>query len=119
MQFIVESSWSFAAFTLIAIVCLSVVTYLIFVSKRPFSKNPPGTLGPASWVISPTRMLPTLIAFGMMFIGMALVGAWYYVQTPIVNSYEFNLMAVAIIAASIAVVASYGIALMGLYAKSV
>ena len=47
-----------------------------------------------------------------------LVGAWYFVQTPIVNSYEFNLMMVAVVGAVIAVVAGYGIAILGLYSKS-
>lgn len=115
MQFIIESSYSFGVFVSIALICLSVVTYLIFVSKKAYGLGQPT----AFWRLSPTKIMPTLIAFSMMFIGMALVGAWYYVQTPIVNSYEFNLMAVSFVAIIIAIVAAYGVALMGLYAKSV
>jgi len=119
MQFIVESSWSFAIFVGIALVMMLVATYLIFASRRAQDLRDPSGGAFTRWSIKSGRMLPTIIAFGMMFVGMALVGAWYYVETPIIDDYTFNIMAVTLVAAIIAVVASYGIALVGLYAQSI
>lgn len=120
MQFVVESEWSFAVFVTIALVMMMAATYIIFISKRAISEGHAVGATPTKWrwAFKPGRLLPTIIAFGMMFIGMALVGAWYYVQVPIVSDYMFNIMAVTLVACILAAVAAYGIALIGLYAKS-
>jgi len=119
MQFIVESGWSVVVFSLIAFALLIVATFLIFASRYPRQEKRSGVAdeGLVRWIIRPGRIMPTLIAFAMMLIGMALVGAWYYVQIPIVDDYIVNILAVSVIAAFIAVVAAYGISLIGLNTK--
>ena len=120
MQFIVESSWSFAVFVFIALLMMMVATYFIFVTRRRAGSvgTATATGGMWRWLVPSGKTLPTIIAFGMMFIGMALVGAWYYIQVPIIDDYTFNILAVTFIAALLAAVAAYGIALIGLYATS-
>jgi len=121
MQFIVESDWSFAVFVGIALLMMMLATFYIFGKRRSVSDIPKGAMGPASkwrWKLNVGSLLPVIIAFAMMFVGMALVGAWYYIKIPVVSDYTFNIMAVTLIAAIIAAVAAYGIALIRLYAKS-
>ena len=117
MQFVVESEWSFAVFVGIALLMMMVATYFIFATRRKVGDV---LAAPTKWrwLIPSGKTLPTIIAFGMMFIGMALVGAWYYIQVPIIDDYTFNIMAVTLVAALLAAVTAYGIALIGLYATS-
>ena len=119
MQFIVNSDWSFAVFCALALVMMLLATYFIFTTRFRWDERNPKGGAMTRWKILPDRSLPTLIAFGMMLVGMALVGSWYYIQRPIVDDYTFNILAVTLVAGFVAAIASYGIALIGLYAKSV
>jgi hypothetical protein len=120
MQFIIESGLSVAIFTSVTIVLMIITTVILFYGRQQekiSSSRPPHQFD-FRWNLRPSRWVSTLIAFSFMILGFALVGAWYYIRMPIISDYDFNLMAVAFIAAILAVVAAYGIALNGLYAKT-
>ena len=114
MQFIVTNDLGFIVFTSIAILLLAVATWFLFISRRARERR-----SGYFWIFTPSRGIPTFIAFAMMFIGMALIAGWYFVQTPVFDTYTLNVLAVTAIAAVMGVVAAFGIALIGLYSKGV